>query len=93
VLYQDIVGATKANQTKFDLQFVLETSTSLKNFVINMQRTRLRFQIIISKHRKIYSKAHQVHTDEEDHARPGWTTSRREQDSRGRVSQNDRGQR
>ena len=30
----------------------------------------------------------QVHAGEEDHARPGWTTSRR-----GRVSQNETGQR
>jgi len=32
-----------------------------------------------------------VHEGAEDHARPGWTTSRHGQDSCGRVSQNDRG--
>ena len=36
----------------------------------------------------------QVHAGEEDHAQPGWTASRRGQDSpRGRVNRNDRGQR
>ena len=34
-----------------------------------------------------------MHAGEEDHARPGWTTSIRGQDSRGRVSENDRRQR
>jgi len=91
VLYQHIFEATKANQTKFDLQFVLETSTSLKNFVINMQRTRLHFQIIISKHRKIYSKAHQVHTDEATHGLDGQHQDV-DRTPRGKVSQNDRGQ-
>ena len=34
----------------------------------------------------------QVHEGEEGHARPGWTTSRRGQDSPWKVNQNDRGQ-
>jgi len=35
----------------------------------------------------------QVHAGEEDHARPGWTTSIRGRTIRGRVNQNNRGQR